>query len=274
MLGIDGTGDTGAEQDSGAVLKAKEGVAPGRSFGRQVGSRDGDEAASGRETVEGAGEVAEGGVADAARDMGHDRERRVHEHDSRRDVGAQIVVDLRGVEAGQRSGGKQAREEIGAEVREFVERERSPGGLSEDGKKAGAGRGFENEIAGRDRGGGERGEAERQRRRELLEILTVLRPARMGRQKARDLGRRGQHAGGRSGLAQQRLAEFAQQQNRGDLAGFVGVFPVPGACCVGTAERLLHGRAQGDGVEALAALEGGKQQIRGGQNGRSGVWAR
>ena len=90
-----------------------------------------------------------------------------------------MIVDLRRVEAGDGDAGKEEIEEPGACVRQFVEHERAAGKLRENGEQAGSGRRLQHEVGRRDRGGGARREAERDRRRELLERLALLGAARM-----------------------------------------------------------------------------------------------
>ena len=53
------------------------------------------------------GDVAQGGVGHAAIDVRERRERRVHQHDARNDAGVEMIVDLRGVEAGDGDTGEQ-----------------------------------------------------------------------------------------------------------------------------------------------------------------------
>lgn len=67
--------------------------------------------------------MAEGGVGHTALDIGHDRERRVHQHDGRQKAGVEMIVDLGGIEAGDRQGRKEERQETGASLGEFVENE-------------------------------------------------------------------------------------------------------------------------------------------------------
>lgn len=60
--------------------------------------------------------MAIGGLGHPARDVRHDRERRVHQHDARHDGGIEVIVDLRGVEAGGGIGRKEMCQKIGAGV--------------------------------------------------------------------------------------------------------------------------------------------------------------
>ena len=80
--------------------------------------------------------MAQRGVGHAAIDMGARRERRVHQHDARRDAGVEMIVDLRGVEAGDGDAGEEMAEQAGAGLGKFVENERRAGELGEDGEQA------------------------------------------------------------------------------------------------------------------------------------------
>ena len=186
--------------------------------------------------------MAQGGVGHAAIDIRERRERRVHQHDARNDAGVEMIVDLRGVEAGDGDAGEQMAEQPGARLGQLVENERPAGELGEDGEQAGAGRRLQHEIGGRDRGGGAGREAERDRRRELLKRLALLGAARVGGKKARDLGQHRQHGGGRRCPRAHGGAELAQEQDRRRLAGVIGGLPVPGAIGVGAAEGGVHRR--------------------------------
>ena len=84
--------------------------------------------------------------------------------------------------------GTELAEQTGARVGELVQDERGAGELGKDGEEPGAGRGLEHEVGGRDRRGDARDEAERDRRRELLERLALLGAARMGGSERRELG--------------------------------------------------------------------------------------
>ncbi len=89
----------------------------------------------------------------------------------------------------------------------------------------------------------------------------------MGGQQTRDLAELGNGRGRRTGFAQKRLSVFAEHEDGGGLAGFVGGLPVPGARRVGRAEGDLHGGAQDRGVDALAALNVRKKEVCRGMDG-------
>ena len=170
-----------------------------------------------------------------------------------------MIVDLRRVEARDGKAGKQPGEKPGAGIGEFVEGERAAGELGEDRKKARAGRGLQNKVGRRDRGGGRGAEAERDRRRKLLQGLALFGAPRMGREQPGHLGQHRQQGGGRSRPRLHRRPEFAQEQDGRRLAGLVGGFPVPGAGGIGSAEGRFHRRAEHAGIDALPALEMGKK---------------
>ena len=85
----------------------------------------------------------------------------------------------------------------------------------------------------------------------------------MGGEKSRDLGQHRQQGGGRRRSRPHGGAKFAQKQDRRRLAGIVGGLPVPGAIGVGTAESGFHGCPERRCIDALAALEMGKNDPRG-----------
>ena len=85
----------------------------------------------------------------------------------------------------------------------------------------------------------------------------------MGGKKAGDLCELRQRRSRRAGLAEKRLAVFAEKQNRRRFAGVIGGLPVPGAGRVGGAEGLLHSSAQDGGVDAVSLLEMGEKKPRG-----------
>ena len=103
-----------------------------------------------------------------------------------------MVVDVGCVVPGDGNAGKQTVEQTRARVGELVEDEAAARELGKDGEEPGPGRGLEHEVGGRDRRRGARGEAERDRRGELLERLALLRAARVGRKQRRHLGQHGE----------------------------------------------------------------------------------
>ena len=90
-----------------------------------------------------------------------------------------MIVDLRGVEAGDGGGRKEVAEQVGAGFGQFIEGQRAANGLREDGKEAGARRGFQHTVAWHDRSRSQCGKAEWNRRGELLKRLAFLGTARV-----------------------------------------------------------------------------------------------
>ena len=255
VLGIDRTIDGGGEHDAAALLQTGEGGGPGWIVGREARAGDRHETTAGREARERRGDVAEGSVGHTALDIGHDRERRIHQHDARYDRGIEVIVDLGRVEAGDGKGRKEGGEKTSAHLGQFVENERAASDLGENGEEASAGGWLQHPVGWRDGGGMSRGQAERDRRRKLLKGLALGRAPRMRRQKAGDLRQRDKPCSRRTGFAEKRLSVFAQEQDGRRLAGVICRLPVPGAACVGRAECVFHRRAQGRGVNTLAAFE-------------------
>ncbi|WP_290688409.1 MULTISPECIES: hypothetical protein [unclassified Haematobacter] len=140
-----------------------------------------------------------------------------------------MVVDLRGIEPGDRLGRKEGGKEIRAGLGQFVEREAAAGDVGKDCHQAGAGRGLQHDIRRRDRRSGDSREAQRKRRAELLKRLAFLGTPCMGRQQTRDFRQRRETRLGRCCFAEQCAAEFAQQEDCGDFTCVIGVFPVPEA---------------------------------------------
>ena len=258
MLGIDQSIDGGREHDAPALLQPDEGIGPHRIVGRAVRAGDRNEPASLGKTRERRADMAQGGVGHAAIDIRERGERRVHEHDGRSDAGVEVIMDVRGVKAGDGDTGEQMAQQPGARLGQLIENERPAREFGEDGEQAGAGRRFQHEIGARDRGGGAGREAEGDRRRELLKRLAFLGAARVGGQKGRDLGQHRQYGGGRGCPREHGGAELAQEQDGRRLASIVGGLPVPGAIGVGTAEGGDHGCAEHRCVDTLAAFEMGQ----------------
>ena len=233
-------------------------------------------------------------MADALH-AGARREGWVHQHHRGTQL-RQPVPDRLRVVAGDRAAGKQAREESGARGGDLVEVQRAgapvtEGKLRHHGQHAGAGRGFERDIARPDCGRLQRGIGQGQRRRELL-ILELL----LGAPGLRGFeGRQGlqhaQHGGGaactRAGLASHGAAVALEEEHKRHLGSLVGILPEPGAVRVGGAEGGGHGIAQGAGIEGPAGFQDGQQGAGRGQQrcgsggglrrggfGDGGGWAR
>jgi len=171
VAGIGLAGDRGGEDDPRFLLQAYEGLAPGGLIGAGVAAGDGDEAAAIGEARQGRYDVAHGGFGKAPIDTRRGREGRVHQHYARPDRRIEPVVDLLGVVAADLEAAEQAAEQPGARVGYLVERKPRFRELGEDRQETRAGRRLEDEVGRRQhrRFGG--GEAERYRRRELLELF-------------------------------------------------------------------------------------------------------
>lgn len=179
-----------------------------------------------------------------------------------------MIIDLRRIEPRQDRGRKEGGEEIGTRVREFVQDQPTAQCFGENGHEAGSCRGFEHDIFRGDPSRRQSRKAKRDRCAKLLKILAVLRAAGLGGHQGRDfreLREAGVHA---DGLAEQRRAILAQEEDGGHLTGLVSGFPVPDAGGVGGPEGGFHCRAQDRGIDPRAALEMGKQKPRRSQEGR------
>ena len=158
-------------------------------------------------------------------------------------------MDLLGVVAADFDAAEQAAEQSGARVGDLVETKRRFRELGEDRQQARAGRRFEDEVGRRQhrRFGG--GEAERYRRRELLQLFGFLGTPGLRRQPCGEPREHLEHGRGRTRARAHRRAELAQEQHLRRLEGLVGVLPYPRAFRVAAAEGRLHGRAQRAAVD-------------------------
>ena len=263
VAGIGLAGDRRGEDDAAFLLQAHEAVAPGRLIGTDIVAGDRDEASAFGETRKRRCDMAHRGFGEAALDMRRGREGRVHQHHARPHRRIEPVVDLLGVVAGDVDVAEQAGEQAGAGVGDLVQGEPRFRQLGEDRQQAGAGGGFEHQVGRGQHGrfGGDK--AERDRRRELLEMLGFLGAAGLRRQPPGKAREHLEHRRGRAGAGAHRRAEFAQEQHLRRFERLVGVFPHPGAFGVGAAERGFHGRAQGAAVERAALPEQLREQGRG-----------
>ena len=255
MPGIGRAVHGGGEDDTPAFLQPRERVGPGGIVGREARPGDGDQASAIGEPRQRGRNMTVSGVGHSTGDVGHHRERRIHQHDARGDADIEVIVDLRGVEPGHGGPGKEMVEQSGASFRHFVQHERSAGEFCEDGEQASATRWLQHAVGRRDRGGGAGGQSQRDRGRELLERLALFGAAGVGGEKARDLGQHRQHSGGRRGFGAKGRTEFAQEQNRRCLASFIGSLPFPCAGRIGGAESGLHRGAQHSSIDATAVFE-------------------
>jgi hypothetical protein len=216
---------------------------------------DGDQPSAVGQTRERRAEMTDGGFGKAAVDVRRSREGWVHQHHARPDRRIEPVVDLLGVVPGDCGISKEAGKEPGARVGDFVERKPRFRQFGKDRQQAGAGGGFQHEIGGSQCGRYGGGETERDRRRELLELLGFFRTARLRGQPGAKPGQHVEHRRRRTRAGAHRAAKFAQEH---DLRGFerlVGLLPHPGAVGVGAAEGGLHYGAQGTAVDRAALAE-------------------
>ena len=180
----------------------------------------------------------------------------------------------RGTQADDRSGGEHPGQKPGAGCGDLVEMERPAGLLTErtrshDREHAGAGGGFEHDIAGPDGGGLEGGVGERERRRELLQRDQFLGSPRLRRLQGGEGLQHGEHGGGTAGpgagLPEHGAAVALEEENQRRLGRLVGVLPEPGALAVARTEGTGHGLVQDWRVERTAGLQDRKQGPGGGQ---------
>ena len=265
--------DGGGERHAGRWNERCEGIHPGGIAGNAVGGCDGHQPPARRQHGEGRADVAQVGVVADAVHTGAGRERRVHQDDGGTEAG-QVVGDGLGVVAGDRSGGEDPGEKPGAGCGDLVEMKRPAGLLAErafghDREHAGAGGGFEHDIAGPDGGSLEGGVGERERRRELLQRDLFLGSPRLGRLQGGEGLQHGEHGGGTAGpgagLPAHGAAVALEEENQRRLGRLVGVLPEPGALAVARTECAGHGLAQDRRVERTARLENRKQGPGGGQ---------
>ena len=273
---VDGRG----EHRMGRRVEGGEGVFPRGVAGNAVLRRDRHEPPAGRQHREGRADVMQVHVMADAVDPGARREGRVHQDHG----GAQFrqpVPDRLRVVAGDRAVRKQPGEKAGAGDGDLVEVQCARGPVAErklrhHRQHAGAGRGFEHDVAGPDGGGLQRGVGERQRRRELLILeLPLGAPGVRGFERRQGL-QHAQHGGGTAGtgagLAPHGAAVVLEEEHQRRLGGFVGILPEPGAVRVGGAEGGRHGLAQGAAIQRPAGFQDGQQdagrdQQRGGRGG-------
>jgi hypothetical protein len=204
-------------------------------------------------------------------DIGHSRKRRVHQDDSGAQARVEVIVDLRGIEIGDRAPGEKVAQKVGARVGQLVQREAAARDLGEDRQKPGPGRRLEDEVTGRDMCGSQRRHPHGQRRRELLEPIHLLRAPGMSRQKPRHLAEDRQHPGRRARPGQKRAAKLPQEEDQRHLARLIGKLPVPGAIGIGAAKGALHLEPQTQRVDLESLGEIGLQRLGNGEDRRRGI---
>ena len=244
--GVEPAVDRRGEDNARLVLQGEEFVAEGGIVRRLAGPGDGDQAAAGREAAERGGDMAQGGVGDAALDMGAGREGRIHQDDGRAQRRREVVMDMGGVVLADGSVGEDPAQEGGAMIGKLVEDQARAGELGMDGEQAGAGGRFQHRVGGRQRRGAGGDMRDRQRRRQLLQGLALGRALGVGRQQRGNPLQHGQPCA-RPGVAQGR-GEGAQEEELRDFAGIVGVLPQPMPFGIAAAEGGDHGLAQHGGA--------------------------
>ena len=147
--------------------------------------------------------MAQVGVLAGAVHAGACRERRVHQNHGGTER-RQAVAQGFGVVASDGRAGEEAGQEPGAGGGDLVQVEGAGGAIAERARghhreHAGAGGGFEHDIAGPDGGGLEGGVGEWQRRRELLQRDLFLGTPRLGGLQGRDGLQHAKHGGGAAG---------------------------------------------------------------------------
>ena len=245
---VDAAVDRGGEHRPGRRVEGREGVSPRRVAWGAMRRRNRHQTPARRQHRERRADVAEVGVVADAVHTGARREGRVHEDDSGTQVG-QMVPDRLGVVTSDGGAGEQAGQQPGAGGGDLVEVER-PGGIVAEGacghhrQHAGAGGGFEHDVAGPDRGGLQRGIGQGQRRRELLQPQLLLGAPRLRGLESRQRFQHAEHGGGsvrpRPGFAPHGAAVALDEQDQRGLGRLVGVLPHPGALGVGRAEGAGH----------------------------------
>ncbi len=204
-------------------------------------------------------------------DMGYRRERRVHQDDARAQARVQMIVDLRRVEGSDGMHRKKVTQKAGAGLGEFVQREAASRDFREDRQKAGPGRRLEDEVKGRDLRCRHCGQSHRQRCRELLEPLHLLRAPGMRRQEGCHLGEDRQQRRRRADPGEQRAAKLPQEEDQRHLARLIGKLPVPSAISIGAAKGALHLKPQTQRVDLKPLRQIGLQRFGDGEDSRRGI---
>ena len=267
--------DGGGEHDVGLRVGGGEQLPPVRVAGDGSARGDGDQSPAGAQGRVGGAHVPHVGVVAHAVEVRAARERRVHQHDARVQIGQQ-VPDVLGVVARDRrvgeavvqqprpGGGDLVQVEPAAGVRVDAQR-------GQRGEHAGAGRRLEHGVVGADGRGDAGRPGHLQRGRELLQAHLLVAAAGLRRLQLGDGVEQRQHRVGVLGLAQQGAAVADEQEHDGGLARLVGVLPLPGALGVGAAEDVGQRLAQAAAVDPVASLEGGQQAQGGAEDAHGGA---
>ena len=174
--------DRRGEDDAAFLLQFDEAVAAGGVVRSEIVAGDGDETPAVGQTCKGGADMADGGLGKAHADRRRGRKGRVHQHHARPDRWIEPIVDLLSVVSVNHDIAEQPAEQLGAGLGDLVQGEPCFRQLGENRQQAGAGRGLKHKV-GRCQGGCFGGDkAERDRCRELLQMLRFLRAAGLGRQ--------------------------------------------------------------------------------------------
>jgi len=139
MTGIKLAVDRCREQQAAAFLQPDKTIAPSRIVGTKTSASNGNQAAAVRKTRQRGRNMPERGIGDAPVHMSCHRERRVHQHDGRTDVGIEMIVDVSSVIPGDANAAEQSIEQTRACIREFVEMQLCTSELGMDRKEPSAG---------------------------------------------------------------------------------------------------------------------------------------
>jgi hypothetical protein len=221
------------------------------------------------ETRQRRGDMAIGGVGNAAFDIGHRRERRVHQHDAGRDGGIEMIVDLGRVEARDGNGREEKRQQMARVSASSLRTSAPPAISARMASRPVPADGSSTRSAG-----------------VMAAAWAATRPSGIGVENCWKVWLSSE----RRVCVGSRLAIFDSAESRaaGDPALRKSAFRI----CGGTgrspprrrhrpsssprrrwrrgAEGGLHRRAQGGGVDALAAFEMGQQQAGGREDGGGG----
>jgi hypothetical protein len=140
------SGHSAGEDQMRGLGQATEGLGPGRSVGRETGTGDGDQPSTRGQPGKRRAQMPRRRFGRAAIDIGHSRERRVHQDDARAQPRVEMIVDLRGVKASDGAARKQQTQKIGAGVGQLVQRQAAARDFGEDRKKPGPGRRLEDQV--------------------------------------------------------------------------------------------------------------------------------
>ena len=265
----------GRREDDARVVERGEGGGPLGVARHAVRRGDRGEPSARGQHREGGAQMPQVRVVADAGDPRRRRERRVHHHRGGPQAG-EAVGDGLGVVAGDARVGKERGEEPCAHGRNLVQVQRTGGAGSERAlghhrEHAGAGAGFEHDVARAHRGGPQRGVGEWERGRELLEADLRLGALGVRGLQCRDGVEYREHPAGAVGSGAGPAAHGApvalEKQHDGGLGRLVGVLPDPGADGVARPEGRGHGGAQGRGVEGPAGFE---HRHEGGGRGEQG----